>query len=87
MVTKQLPLGVGCNTVKTKKAAKYIKHLTTHAKVKIGNDYIHDQIGFNYKMTNLSAAVGCALRKYQKIIMLKEKILTITQKFLRDIKK
>ena len=43
-------------------------------KVKIGNDFIHDQIGFNYRMTNLSAAVGCAqLENISKIINAKEK--------------
>ena len=66
--------GGGIILVKTKKAAKYIKHLTTHAKVKIGNDFIHDQIGFNYRMTNLSAAVGCAqLENISKIINAKRK--------------
>ncbi len=34
------------------------KHLTTTARV--GADYLHDVIGFNYRMTNLQAAVGVA---------------------------
>lgn len=66
--------GGGAILVKTKKTANYIKHLSTHAKVKIGNDFIHDQIGFNYRMTNLSAAVGCAqLENIDKIIKAKRK--------------
>ena len=66
--------GGGIILVKTKKAANYIKHLSTHAKVKIGNDFVHDQIGFNYRMTNLSAAVGCAqLENIGKIIKAKRK--------------
>jgi len=36
----------------------HIKHLTTTAKV--GPDYDHDIVGFNYRLTNLQAAVGCA---------------------------
>ncbi len=35
-----------------------VKHLTTTAR--ISSDYEHDSIGFNYRLTNLQAAVGCA---------------------------
>lgn len=35
-----------------------VRHLTTTARA--GADYTHDVIGFNYRMTNLEAAVGCA---------------------------
>jgi perosamine synthetase len=35
-----------------------VKHLTTTARA--GADYTHDRVGFNYRMTNLQAAVGCA---------------------------
>jgi dTDP-4-amino-4,6-dideoxygalactose transaminase len=35
-----------------------VRHLTTTARV--GADYDHDVVGFNYRMTNLQAAVGCA---------------------------
>ena len=34
------------------------RHLSTTARV--GPDYHHDAVGFNYRMTNLQAAVGCA---------------------------
>ncbi|WP_199155703.1 aminotransferase class I/II-fold pyridoxal phosphate-dependent enzyme [Chromobacterium sp. ASV23] len=37
---------------------KRVRHLTTTARV--GADYDHDMVGFNYRMTNLQAAVGCA---------------------------
>jgi dTDP-4-amino-4,6-dideoxygalactose transaminase len=37
---------------------KLIKHTTTTARV--GTDYDHDRIGFNYRMTNIEAALGCA---------------------------
>ena len=40
--------------------AKKLKHLSVHAKKSGSDDHIHDDIGFNYRMTNLSAAVGCA---------------------------
>lgn len=35
-----------------------VRHLTTTARV--GDDYTHDEVGYNYRMTNLQAAVGCA---------------------------
>src|SRR5262249_5615615 len=38
--------------------AQLARHLTTTAPV--GADYLHDMIGFNYRLTNLQAAVGCA---------------------------
>jgi len=37
---------------------KLARHLSTTARV--GDDYNHDQVGFNYRLTNLQAAVGCA---------------------------
>ncbi|SBW09693.1 DegT/DnrJ/EryC1/StrS aminotransferase family protein [uncultured Alphaproteobacteria bacterium] len=39
---------------------KRLKHLTTTARVKHQWEFIHDQIGFNYRMPNLNAALGCA---------------------------
>ena len=40
--------------------AKRAKHLTTTAKVPHPYEYIHDEIGYNYRLTNLSAALGVA---------------------------
>lgn len=36
----------------------HIRHLTTTAR--IGTEYDFDMVGFNYRMTNIQAAVGCA---------------------------
>ena len=35
-----------------------VRHLTTTARC--GEDYDHDRVGFNYRMSNVEAAVGCA---------------------------
>lgn len=40
--------------------AKLAKHLTTQAKVPHAWEFIHDQIGYNYRMPNLNAALACA---------------------------
>ena len=36
------------------------KHITTTAKVPHPYEFFHDQAGFNYRMPNLNAALGCA---------------------------
>lgn len=36
------------------------KHLTTQAKVPHRWEFKHDQIGYNYRMPNINAALGCA---------------------------
>ena len=36
------------------------KHLTTTAKQPHRWEFVHDQIGFNYRMPNVNAAIGCA---------------------------
>ncbi len=40
--------------------AKQVKHITTTAKRQHPWLYVHDEIGFNYRMPNLNAALGCA---------------------------
>ncbi len=40
--------------------ASQAKHLTTTAKVPHPVEYIHDEIGYNYRLPNLNAALGCA---------------------------
>lgn len=44
------------NTVLAKRA----KHLTTTAKVPHRWNYFHDEIGYNYRLPNINAALGCA---------------------------
>lgn len=39
--------------------AERAKHLTTQAKC-TGDEYIHDTVGYNYRLSNLSAALGVA---------------------------
>lgn len=36
------------------------KHLTTTAKMPHAYEYVHDELGFNYRLPNLNAALGCA---------------------------
>ena len=36
------------------------KHLTTTAKVPHPFEFVHDEVGYNYRLPNLNAALGCA---------------------------
>ena len=40
--------------------ARRAKHLTTTAKVAHSWEFVHDEVGFNYRMPNLNAALGLA---------------------------
>lgn len=40
--------------------AERAKHLTTQAKIPHKWEFIHDEIGYNYRMPNLNAALACA---------------------------
>lgn len=42
------------------KLADYAKFLTTTAKMPHRWEYRHDEIGYNYRMPNINAALGCA---------------------------
>ena len=40
--------------------AKHAKHITTTAKQPHSYEFIHDEIGYNYRLPNINAALGCA---------------------------
>lgn len=40
--------------------AKAARHLTTTAKAPHRWEYFHDEVGYNYRMPNINAALGCA---------------------------
>lgn len=42
---------------------KKVKHLTSTAKVSHPYEFFHDEAGFNYRMPNLNAALGCGQMK------------------------
>jgi dTDP-4-amino-4,6-dideoxygalactose transaminase len=39
---------------------KRAKHLTTTAKLPHAYEFVHDAVGYNYRLPNLNAALGCA---------------------------
>lgn len=52
--------GGGAIVTNDENIAKRAKHLTTQAKVPHKWEFVHDEIGYNYRMPNLNAALACA---------------------------
>ncbi|CAM4089658.1 LegC family aminotransferase [Vibrio neonatus] len=52
--------GGGMVLCKTLELGQRTKHITTTAKVPHPYEFFHDEAGFNYRMPNLNAALGCA---------------------------
>ncbi len=52
--------GGGAIITNDEEIAKLAKHLTTTAKIPHRWEYVHDQIGYNYRLPNINAALGCA---------------------------
>lgn len=52
--------GGGMMLFQDKVLGDYAKHVTTQAKVPHRWEFVHDHIGYNYRMPNINAALGCA---------------------------
>ena len=52
--------GGGAILTNKEEDATKAKHMSTTARLKHNWDFKHDEIGFNYRMPNLNAALGCA---------------------------
>jgi len=70
--------GGGIILTNKKILADKAKHLSNVSKVDHPWNYYHDSLGWNYRMPNLNAALGCAqINKIKKIISLKRKLAHI----------
>lgn len=68
------------------KLGERAKHLTTQAKFPHPWEYIHDEIGYNYRMPNLNAALGCAqLENLDRYIGKKRGIADKYKKYFESI--
>lgn len=52
--------GGGAILTNNPELARRAKHLTTTAKVPHRWEYLHDEVGYNYRLPNINAALGCA---------------------------
>ena len=55
------------------KLGEFAKHLTTQAKVPHRWEFVHDHIGYNYRMPNINAALGCAQMEYLEEFVLNKR--------------
>jgi len=64
--------------------AQRAKHLTTQAKVQHKWDFVHDEIGYNYRMPNLNAALACAQLEQLPLFLQNKRDLAASYKELSD---
>lgn len=77
--------GGGAIITNNKLLAKKIKHLSTTAKINHRWEYIHDAVGYNFRMPNLNAALGSAqIENLNKFLRSKRKLfLRYCKEFLK----
>lgn len=78
--------GGGMILTNDKKLGDRAKHLTTQAKIDHPWEFIHNEIGFNYRMPSINAALGCAqLEKIEEYLINSRKIAEDYRKFFESI--
>ena len=77
--------GGGAIITNNKLLAQKIKHLSTTAKIEDRWEYIHDAVGYNFRMPNLNAALGSAqIENLNKFLRSKRKLfLRYCKEFLK----
>jgi perosamine synthetase len=61
-----------------------VRHLSTTARV--GANYDHDVVGYNYRMTNVSAAIGCAqMENAEMLVAAKRRIAARYNEEFKDL--
>jgi dTDP-4-amino-4,6-dideoxygalactose transaminase len=74
--------GGGCIITNDKSLAVRAKHITTTAKVSHPYEYFHDEIGYNYRLPNINAALACAqLERLDTYIVNKRETASIYKDF------
>lgn len=78
--------GGGAIVTADRELALQAKHLTTTAKAAHRWAFWHDQIGYNYRMPNLNAALGCAqLERLSGMISEKRKLAEAYRERFREV--
>lgn len=61
------------------------KHLTTTAKISHPFQYFHDKVGYNYRLPNINAAIGCAqMEKLERYVLNKRELASIYQEYFTN---
>lgn len=62
--------------------AKRAKHLTTTAKIPHPYEFVHDEVGYNYRLPNLNAALGCAqMERLPEMLAIKAEVAARYREF------
>ena len=78
--------GGGAIVTNDEKLADHAKHLTTTAKVPHRWEFEHDEMGYNYRMPNLNAALACAqLKHLDRILADKRDLSGAYRKFFETV--
>lgn len=78
--------GGGMLLFQDEELGKLAKHLTTQAKVPHRWAFVHDHIGYNYRMPNINAALGCAqLENLDRYVENKRETARIYADFFKNI--
>jgi len=78
--------GGGMMLFNDEELAAYAKHITTQAKVPHRWEFVHDHIGYNYRMPNINAALGCAqMENLDKYIASKRETAAAYEEFFKNI--
>lgn len=78
--------GGGMLLFQDEELGKFAKHLTTQAKVPHRWAFVHDHIGYNYRMPNINAALGCAqLENLERYVENKRETAQIYADFFKNI--
>lgn len=78
--------GGGMLLFQDEELGKLAKHLTTQAKVPHRWAFVHDHIGYNYRMPNINAALGCAqLENIDRYVENKRETARIYADFFKDM--
>lgn len=77
--------GGGAIVTNDEKVAQRAKHLSTTAKIPHPYEFVHDEVGYNYRMPNLNAAVACAqLEQLSAILDNKRALADIYSAYFTD---
>lgn len=77
--------GGGMILTDDERLSKMAKHLTTQAKVPHPYEFVHDYIGYNYRLTNINAALGCAqIESLNYFLKLKRTLAEQYKDFFKD---
>ncbi len=77
--------GGGAIVTNDEALAKHAKHISTTAKVPHAWEFVHDEVGFNFRMPNLNAALACAqLEQLETILANKKELAELYKNFFAD---